>query len=856
MVITPATRKPLSPAVTEKPAVAAPQTAPMEPKVEAKKPAVVADGFDAKRPVAGPELLGGVASAVKAATAEVKPPAVPQLRVGLAATGAAPAERQTVSGEDKAKQAVDLKTVVERRTETVDAQKALKDKTTQEIDRLFAMADGKEQVPEGASVKRLSDNQVELTRVNGQKEVVERSVATKQDGAVVMDTAAYEDGTNKRDRLELKDDGSSVVERAEWKGDKNETADLKSFGDISTTKDKGLTYTRNAVHIEPNKDGDRLITDAYSQADGGAQTSRTAYYQQKGGGSIDNKLKGPFDFDKPVDRADTYTYTIPPKGEDGKQGDVQYNRTQDFSQDNVKATSYVDRTLDGHTHLAGEGPHTMEGLHKVRDEYGKGGGENYDADKTGDGRPPKRWTVDLQKGADRLDSQTFIEGYPDATIKTERTREGSTVKEKFEGKTFEKADSSKRVPVSGESSTTYGQDGSIEKMDTRSREPDGSDLEQHYTSSRQATGQGLELQESLETKRTKDNKTESALKEDTSLLSSEGAQLVNSRTTVTDADGRKGIHEVGRDGERMQLSGKDGADMRDVTDAEAFKDDEFGKVLLEQASISTANTVNQYANSGGAQALNILKGLSQDSARLPAKATEILGRDTVSKGLNAAQGGASALGGVAGVVAGGMSLARGIRENNMPDIVKGVADTANGAVNMYSGGKAFTEAIKGFKNAGALTTTSNTANAAKSIPWAKTLADPKVSSALTSTVLDSVKGMGGIGKVAGVTASAGAKALSALKAAGGAANVLGAVGGAAGGVMDIVNGAKVNDGAQIAKGAVGIAGSLGGAVAVGAIGGPLGMAVGAGIGLLTFGFGKLMDLISDKPHKISELQID
>ncbi|MCY1033410.1 hypothetical protein OV207_18295 [Corallococcus sp. BB11-1] len=142
------------------------------------------------------------------------------------------------------------------------------------------------------------------------------------------------------------------------------------------------------------------------------------------------------------------------------------------------------------------------------------------------------------------------------------------------------------------------------------------------------------------------------------------------------------------------------------------------------------------------------------------------------------------------------------------------------------------------------------------MPWAKALANPKVAGAVTSTVLDSVKGMGGIGKVAGATASAGSKALSALKGVGGAANVLGAAGGTVGGVFDIVNGAKVNDGAQIAMGAVGIAGSIGGAVAVGAIGGPLGMAVGAGIGLLTFGIGKIMDAISDKPHKISELQID
>ncbi|RKH42121.1 hypothetical protein, partial [Corallococcus sicarius] len=839
------------PVITDK---AAPQKATAAP-AEEKKPAAVGDSFEAKKAATGP-VLGEAAAA----------PAIASLRKGLAASAAEkpvakaavdgpPPERQTVSGEDKAKQAVELKSVGERRTETADAQRALREKTTEQADKLFSMADGKEPVPEGASVKRLSETEVELTRVNGEKEIIERSVATKKDGAVTMDTATYEDGTHTRDRLELKADGGSVVQRAEWKGDKTGAADLKSFDDISKVKDKGLTYTHNAVHVEPHKDGDRLITDAYSQADGGAQTSRTAYYQQKGGGSIDNKLKGPFDFDKPVDRADTYTYTIPPPGEDGSQGDVQYSRVQDFSQDNVKATSYVDRTLDAHTKLAGPGPHTMEGLHKVRDDYGKGGGENWDADKAGKGRPPKRWTVDMQKGPDRLDSQTFIEGYPDATIKTERTREGNTVKEKFEGKTFEKEDSSKRVPVNGESSTTFGQDGSVEKMDSRSREADGSDLEQHYNSSRKATDAGLELQESLETKRTKDNKTETALKEDTSLLSGEGAQLINSRTTVTDVEGRKGVHELGKDGEKLQLSGPEGRDMRDVSNPDDFKDDAFGKLLLEQATLSTTSTVNQYANSGGAQALSVLKNLSQDADRLPAQASALLGKDAIKNGLGAAQGGASALGGVAGVVSGGMFLARGIRDNNMPDIVKGVTDTANGALNLYTGGQGFAEAIKGFKTSGqAAATTAPTG--AKTMAWAKAVANPKVAGAVTSAVLDSVKNMGGIGKVAGVTASAGSKALSALKSVGGAANVLGAVGGTVGGVFDIVNGSKVKDGAQIAKGAIGIAGSLGGAVAVGAIGGPLGMAVGAGIGLLTFGIGKLMDAISDKPHKIAELQID
>lgn len=758
----------------------------------------------------------------------------------------APVQPQSVSGEELAKQEVDVKTVGDRRKDIEDTQRKLHEETTKKTEELFAQADGTAPVDLNTEVNKLSDSEAELVRRNDNGDMVERTVASRgADGAVALDTSSYEDGVNRRDRVATKPDGSSRVQRAEWASETNEVAQPKSFEDIEKARDRNLTYTSNDVRYEEG----RLKVDEYAQADGGITGSRTSFYEQKGDKGIDNKLDKPFDYDKPVERTDTYTYKIPPPGEDGFQGHPQYNRTQTFSQDGVQATSYVDRELDGHTQYAGEGPHNREDADRVRDEYGKHGGEDYDANE---GKPPKRWLMEIQKGPDQMQSQTFIEGTPAATIKTTKSREGSTVRENYEGKTFKPDESGKLADVKGESARTYAQDGSLEKMDATSTEADGSTTEQHYNSSRRATDAGLELSESLETKRTVDGKTSASLREDTSLLSGEGAQLLNSRNTVTDADGRQAVHELGQGGERMTLSGPGGADPRDIADPESLGEDPTGKELLLQAGISTSSTVSSYLNNGGARSLEMLSNLSQDAHRLPALASKVLGGDTMLKGLEGARGGMAALGGVAGAVAGGMELAEGIRKKNVPDIFKGLFDTGMGLTNMYQGGKAFFDAIKGVTD----TAADASGTVAKGMGnWASVLGNTKVAGAVSSTVLNSVKGMGGLGKVAGAAAEMGAKGLSALKSMGGFMNVAGAAVGTGLGIMDIVGGAQSKDGAQIAKGAVGVAGSLGGAIAAGAIGGPLGMAVGLGVGLLTFGFGKLMDLISDKKHKIAELQI-
>ncbi|AKJ04795.1 Hypothetical protein AA314_06421 [Archangium gephyra] len=799
----------------EKPAPAAAAQKPVKALVRNDR-----DTFEATGAPGVAKLRQGLAAAGKTIAAEAPRPAAP------------PPPPKTVSGEERAKKEVDVKTVADRRVETEDAQKKLREETGKQADDILAMADGKAVVPPGTEVKKLSDTEAELVRKDDQGGVLERTVASKgQDGAVTLDSATYANGVNKRDRMEVLAGGGTRVRHAEWKGETNEASGLKSFEDISKARDRNLVYSDTHVRVED----DRLKVDEYSQADGAIKGSRTSFYQQKGDKGIDNKLDKPFDYKKPVDRADTYSYAIPAPNADGTQGNPQYQRTQDFSQDNVKATSIVNRELDGHTKYAGEGPHNREDADRVRDEYSKHGGEDYDAnDGTQKGKTPKQWFVEVQKGPDAKDTQTFIEGSPKATVVTHLSREGSQVRESSSGKTF-KPGSGDLADVNGETTRTYAQDGSIEKMDMKRKEADGTELEQHYASTRTPTDKGLELSETLETKRTKDEKTFTSKKEDTSLLSGQGVRLLGSRSTVTDPDGRQAVSEVGKAGEKLTLSGPGGGDPRIVARPEDLKDDEAGKDLLLQASVSTTDTVQDFLRNGGTRALGALHGLSAGADALPlGKALQVFGKDAVQSSLQGAKGSVSSLGGAAGVVAGGMQLAQGIREHNVSTLFQGLADVGVGALDLYNGTQSFRNAIKGVSDF-ALDASEDAAR----------LADGWLGKAT------------GLGKLA--ETSAGTKVLGAIKGLGGAANVAGALVGTGLGIKDIVDGARSGDGAQIAKGAVSIAGGLGGAAAAiaagSAFGGPIGAAVGAVVGFFTWGINKLIDVITDKKHKIAGLQI-
>ena len=827
----PAAQKPTTtqPAATQKPTTtqtpAATQT-PATTSVPASKPPKfgVRDTFSAAAPAAALVLNPAAAPPPPVTVGAAKPPPAPK----------------SLSGEDRARQDVELQTVDKRRADVLGTQKKLGAETTKQIDDLFAIADGKAAPPAGTQVKRLSPTEAELVRKNAQGQVVEHTLATKKDGALNLNTATFANGVNTRAQVEVSADGASTrVRNAEWKSPTNETAVLKPFEALAAVRDPNLTLTDNQVRPE----GTNLVTEEFAQANGGVKGSKTVILEGKGGGGIDDKLEGPFDFDKPVGRADTYSYSIPPPGADGSQGNPTFQRVQRYSQDGVQATSIVNRDLDGHKQFAGEGAHTREDFERVRAEYIQDDGENYDAnDGTEEGKTPKQWVVERKKDENSLDTQTFIEGSPKATTVTHRTREGSQVKESFSGKAF-KPDSSDLADVSGESVRAYAQDGSLEKLDSKSQEPDGTRLEQHYASTRTPTAQGLVLGSTLDTRREKEGQSHSSKLEERSLLSDKGVQLLNSRSTVTGPDGRQAVSAVDDRGETLTLTNPEGKDPRVITDPQVLGDDAVDQDLTLQASAATASSIQGYAANGGAQSLLLLQGLSKDASKLPlpASVSKLFGSDKVQGVLQGAKGGATALAGAAGAVAGGLNFIQGIRDQNVTASLKGAYDTYSGAKSVYEGGKSILQAFKGVSD----------------------LADTAASTVGTAGTASTVSKLGSwLSKAPGVSAvtNVGSKVASALEGVGGAANVVGAVVGTAAGIKEIVDGAEGGHTGQIAKGAVNIVGSVGGAaagiLAASAAGGPVGLVVGAGIGLLTLGVNKVVDLITDDKHQIAKLQLD
>ncbi|ATB28342.1 hypothetical protein [Melittangium boletus] len=783
-----------------------------------------------------PQDIGAVTGGLAAAAAAVSKAAAaqPAEATPVAETQGPPPPQMSISGEARAKKDVELQTVGKSKAETEAAQKKLHEETANQSNEIFSMADGGKEVPANTEVKKNSDTEAELVRKNDAGDVVERTVATKDaNGNITLNSANYEGDVNKRDRFEANADGSTRVQHAEWKSDKNETQDLKNFGDIDRSKDPGLTYTDNRVY---NEDG-RLKTEQFSQAGGAVSGSRTSFYEQKGGKHIDDKLEknGHFNFKEPVQRADTYSYSIPAPGADGKQENPQYQRTQRFSQDNVQATSITDRELDGHVQYAGEGPHSREELNNLSREYQKNKGEDYDAnDAYDDGQTPKQWLMEVKKDENSLDTQTFLEGQPKVTTKTHTQVEGDTVTQTSEGRTLKPDDSGDFAEVKGETKTKYGKDGSIENMDATYKEPDGTDVEEHYNARKEATDKGLKLDETMEVKRTKDGKTFGSKQEDSSLLSGEGMQLLNSKNTVTDPDGRVAVSEVGEGGSKMSITGPGGQDPREVLDPKDLEGNPEARDLLLNASASTYSSISEFAKKGGVNALKAVQGLAQGADDLlPKNVSDVLGLDNVRNTAQGLKGGVGTLAGAASVASGVTNLIGGIREGNMGDIMKGAMDTALGGYDIYAGADALRKSFKGTTDLVGI------------------MGDDV---AQTGSWLSKIPGMSALGNTTAVSKIAGA-----LKGMGGVANVAGAVIGTVTGAMDIADGVKGGHKGQIAKGALsiagGIGGAVGGAIAASAFGGPVGLAVGAVVGGLV-AFGQwIAGLIADDKHQIAKLDI-
>ncbi|RKH06703.1 hypothetical protein D7V97_22280 [Corallococcus sp. CA053C] len=554
----------------------------------------------------------------------------------LAAAGAASnAKRKGLSGEERAKQEVDVQSVADTKAELNKGQETLTAEVQKKVDDVFAMAEGKKPSPKGVSAKKISDTEAVLVRTDKDGNELERTVA-KRDTDVAklsLDSASYENGVNKRDHVEVLQDGGTRVRHAEYPSDKNEVQDLKRFEDFETSRDPNVSFTDNRLHRDAF--GEISSLSEYSQSGGAVKGSETNFSKQHNGNGIDDKLKGPFDFNQDIDRADTYTYSIPVPGTkdaNGNEAPPQYQRIQRFSQGDVQATAFNDKELKTETtpdsdipygelppsieyveygEAAGTQPHNREDLNAVRQLHQDSGWEKafdnnnnlYDAQQV-----PKRWLVETQKG-DTYRSQTFLEGQPNATIFTERQRSGSTVTERYDGMTPDPADPEKLAHVGGNSTRSYAEDGSLRELELHRQDPDGTNLDQHYTSTTQKNSDGSVTQEEATQSTYTDpqGKKSTAEQQDVSRLSNEGVQLLSTKNTVTDPEGRQAVSSVDEKGEKLTLSGPGGKDPRDITDKSQFQGDSDEEKLLLMAGANTAMALKAFVDNGGTKALEVVE---------------------------------------------------------------------------------------------------------------------------------------------------------------------------------------------------------------------------------------------------------
>jgi hypothetical protein len=767
-------------------------------------------------------------------------------------TAPADTKRKSLSGEERAKQEVDVQSVADTQTELGQGQDTLNTEVQAKVDDIFAMADGKKTRPDGVEVTKKSENEAVLERKDKDGHVVERTIAKRGTDVarLSLDTASYENGVNTRDHVELLQDGGSRVRHAEYPDKPNEVGAMKGFEEFEKSRDPAVSFTDNRLYRDPES---KTVTqlNEYTQSGGAVTSSETTFTKQRNGDGIDDKLKGPFDFNQDVDKATTYTYSIPAPGTQDEQGkDVvpHYQRVQRFSQGDTQATAFNDKELhnerlyeefgagvDGDYQKAvGTEPHNLEDINALRALHQEIGGEEYFDNNNDAGenpQVPKRWLVEQQTG-DTYRAQTFLEGQPNATITTERQRKGNNVIERYNGQSPNPADPAKLVPVGGFSTKTYAQDGSLAEMILHRQDPDGSNLDQGYSSrtKKQADGSILQGELTNSTYTDPQGKKTTTQQQDVSRLSGEGVQLISTKNTVTDPVGRQAVSSLDKNGEKLTLSGPGGKDPRDITDPKQFPADSDEEKLLLSVGGTTASTLKAFAESGGVKALEAVeKHLTKKydaTEKLPRPHTldTVLGQQKLQGSIDEvknAKPGFGLVNGAVGATAAGFALAEGIRSENKALIAVSSLGIAGGVLDVVG----------------------------------PALESPRIGQWLANAL---VGGQGGTSASSAVASTLSKiNTLGKLASAGGA--VLGAAFNIGQGAVDIKQGLEDGHDGQFAKGVTNVVGGvLGGVVGLGGalIGGAAGPIVGAVIGFATFVVGSIVELVNDDQHEISDLVID
>jgi len=775
------------------------------------------------------------------------------------------------TGETRARDELDIQNAKESKDTVAAQQKQMDSDTRGQVDNLFKAAKDKKP-PEGFEAVETNDpNRVEFVRKDKKGELTERISASRDDkNNVTLDTSSVDPKSKQATREVVTSsgpEGTTSSQKATWKPDKGQ--DLRnspSIEDLKKSRDKSVSVEESSV----SRDKGDLVTKTYKQGGGGVEGSETRFSQQKGEGGLDDKFKDKFNEDKPIDKVETKSYSIPPpgtKGPDKKPAEPTYTRTQTFSQgegsNEVQATSTASKSLksdDGFK--VDKGPRNSQDLEQVSKKLqSKDGedGEKFDGDKDS----PKQWVLEKTDG-NKYTSQTFLEGQKDISVTTERIAKGNTVEETVKGKVFGTQGDKKGEPVeiSSKSSRTYNDKGLLTSAQSESTGPDGVTTKQDYKRTEKVgPGGRLQVDERSNTTRTPPGGEPTKVTSERTRRASESGtlQLVNASKYVEGPDGSAQVR-VSPDKTELYVNGKPIPEGQEGTlgkKEKALLDATRGEMAKELYSLATApepgsakeelikkpETAGDWkqAASSSKDALGLLQqgalarleggpegpgngsegpgnesgteGASNESGTTPASRLSRLAR--------AAQVGSEGLGIVGntiGALSAGADLVNNISQGNYVAAVQNAADVGAGASGIAQG-------VNSIRNG--------------------------------SSLAAGIEGAGGqLGGLAGLrAASTTASGFRTALAAGGKLGVAGAALGVVAGGMDVVGGIKDGDGWQVAKGGVSIAGAIGAGVAVGAIGGPVGAGVGLAIGLGVYGAGKLFDKLSDKDHQIADVKI-
>jgi hypothetical protein len=732
------------------------------------------------------------------------------------------AKAVTVTAEQRAQEAVTIVTVADQRQKIESSQSELHAKTTQEVSTLFEYAQNLKPLPANSELIPTGDpNIVKLATRDENGILQEITTATKHaDGTVELDTVRAEDERQERDVVRLGPDGSSTVQHADWANTGTDLSQAPTIESLKQTWDPNVLVTENQVRRE----GDQLKTTEYVQAGGGAEQSETVFSKQnlndiddvlneELADSFKASIESDPNKDPMLDVATKSTYVIPPPGTADAEGEPVpplFTQTTSYSRPGMQATSVATTPMDTDDLDVDDdlehGPHGAEDLSKVISAFREEDGEEDIQDKL------RTWTLE-KSSPNSYSSQTFQEGNEDAGIVMHRTVEGASVTETYSGKTAHpdpKEDD--LVDVNGTTTRTYAEDGSLQSMTSTTLNADGSTTKNEYQCDRVPTDKGLEVTERMTSIRT-DPEGQSHTSQQTTktLISDQGTQLLSTSATTTGPDGTQAHSVVDETGQKLSVT-QNGQELP-ITDPAQLPPDLNVQELALQANIATAKTIKDYAINGGAKALDLMKlagsvdlspgGQPVAFEKLFATGYKLFGNDAVQRALQGGAGVLGAAGGAAGVVAGGLQVFDAVRNENIPQIIQGLVNVGLGASSIYQGGQGFYNAIRGI---------------AKPVPIS--------TGALIPKWFQKVPGLSALSKSTGVL-----RVLKAVKALGGITTVLGVALGA----VDMIDGLRKGNWAQVAKGGVGVASTIGGAVASGAVAGAVGGPLGALAGIMVVG---------------------